>query len=149
MPKWRSKTPFVLVPNTSDATFKDVVRGAQCACRVAHQMQHTPMAPLLYFMTFLSPGELQTELDQLALRWLDICDRIWLKFPDDNKDDVLDSFSYEVLYANLHAAARRPVYLLHPLSSDYNGYVPVAMGHDTILELLNMNLVVGLTASCR
>lgn len=147
-PKRIAKMTFVLVPEPAESSHRDVVRASQCACRVAHQMGHTPVSPLLYFLTFMSQGELSMELKRLSQQWLRRCDRIWLQFPNDNDADDLDGLAFDMLDENQRLEYRRPVYLLHPTSDDKIGYVPVAMAREEIRELLNVNLTAGLARRC-
>lgn len=147
-PKRITKMTFVLVPEPSSSNTKDVVRAAQCACRVAHLLGYTPMSPLLYFLTFMSQGELTMELKGLSQQWLRRCDRIWLQFPNDQEVDDLDGLAFDMLDENQRLEQRRPVYLLHPSGDDKIGYIPVAMTRAEVRELLNVNLTVGLARRC-
>ena len=106
------------------------------------------MSPLLYFITFLSQGELQMELRKLAWQWLRRCDRIWLHFPSGDDPDELDGTSYDMLRENQRLKDRRPVYLLHPTGDDKIVFVPVPVRRDYIDELLAVNLTAGLARRC-
>lgn len=136
---------FVLVPDCTDE--RVAVRAAQLACRVAHQMGYMPFSPLLYFITFMSKGELGMELKQLSNRWVRRCDRIWLQFPHDDRED-LDGVTYDMLDDNQRMDDRRPVYLLQPSGDDKIGYVPVALTRDEVKEILMQNLTAGLARKC-
>lgn len=150
-PKRIVRMTYVLVPETHadrDGSNITSVRAAQSACRVAFQLGFMPVSPLLYFMTFLSEGELSMEIRKLAQQWLRRCDRIWLQFPDGEDSDVLDSLSFSILDTNQRMSERRPVYLLHSTGDEKIGYIPVAMARQDIHELLNVNLTAGLMRHC-
>jgi len=149
-PKRITKMVFILVPDDGNGTYKHSVRAAQRACRIAHQLDFMPVSPLLYFLTFMSQGELSMEIEGLSQQWLRRCDRIWLQFPHDDADasSGLDGLAFDVLSSNQRMDDRRPVYLLHPTGDDKIGYVPVAMARDEVNELLNVNLTAGLARRC-
>jgi hypothetical protein len=133
---------FVLVPFEND-TLQNSVRTAQRACRIAHARGMQPMSPLLYFLTFLSEGELGLELKNLSWTWLRRSDRIWLFFPSDSEN--LDSTSYRMLDRNYRREQRRPVYQVHQAGDDFH---PIPMTREEVKELLNSNLTAGVASSC-
>lgn len=145
-PKRIARMVFVLVPEEPEGRL--AVRAAQLACRVAHQMGFMPFSPLLYFLTYLSPGELTMELKALSQKWVRRCDRIWLQFPTVDCED-LDGLAYDLLDDNQRSRAdRRPVYLLQQSGDDKIGYVPVALTRDEVREILAVNLTAGLARRC-
>lgn len=147
-PKRITKLAFILVPEDDSEGGRLAVRAAQLACRVAHQMGFMPFSPLLYFLTYLSSGELAMELKTLSQKWVRRCDRIWLQFPSDDRED-LDGLSYDLLDDNQRSRCdRRPVYLLQQSGDDKIGYVPVALMRDEVREILTINLTAGLARRC-
>ena len=144
LPKRVSKMVFIVVPLVD--RLEDSVHAAKKACRVAHQMEFKSMCPLLYYLTFLSPGEISMEHRRIFTSWLHHTDRIWLQFPYE-EEESLDSFTFDVLENNRkkHWQERRPVYQLHPAGDEF---VPVAMSQDDVMELLSINLTSGLARQC-
>jgi hypothetical protein len=155
-PQRIAKMPFILVPDDGYQDNRHTVRAAQQICRIGHQLGYTPLSPLLHYLTYLSPGEISMEYEDLAWRWLKRCDRIWLKFPDsDNGKERLDSFTYDVLDQNsrnkwrdTNNAGRRPVYQLHRTCDDKIGFVPLPMSRAEVREMLQCNITAGLAARC-
>jgi hypothetical protein len=149
-PKRVVKMAFVLVPEYGKDAGRDTVRAAQSACRIAHQLGYIPVSPLLYFLTFMSVGELSMEIKKLSQQWLKRCDRIWLQYssPTAQNAEVIDGLAFDILASNQRSSERRPVYLLHPTGDDKIGFVPVAMAQPEIRELLNLNLTAGLARRC-
>lgn len=90
------------------------------------------------------------EMKRLTNQWLQRCDRIWLQFAYDDCED-LDGLSFDVLERNKNLNSehgKRPVYMLHPVSDDRIGYVPVVMTKDELQDLLSVNLTAGLARKC-
>ena len=140
MPKPNTRLVFILVPITGRLEWS--VHAAKAACRIALQSSYQPMCPLLYYLTFLSPGELEQARRPLFMKWLPRTDRIWLQFPAE--DETLDTLSYDILDGNRRSSRRKPVYQLHTAGDDF---VPAPMRPDEIQELLAINITSGL-ASC-
>lgn len=149
-PKRISKMPFILVPNDHTTDNRHMIRAAQKACRVAFHMGFTPISPLLFYLTYLGPGELDMEMQRLTKQWLQRCDRIWLQFPYEEEEE-LDSLCFAVIEHNRNLDSyqgRRPVYMLHPISDDRIGYVPVVMTKEDVRDLLSFNLTAGVAKRC-
>jgi hypothetical protein len=144
-PKPIHNVVFVLVPMASE--IEAAVRAARKACRVAHYQGLRPMCPLLYYLTFMSQGEISMEHKRLFGQWLANSDRIWLQFPNE-EEELLDSASYAILEGNRRRhwnAGRKPVYQLLSAGDDY---VPLPMKQDEVRELLMINLTSGLARQC-
>ena len=102
-----------------------------------------PMSPLLYFLTFLAPGEFSMESKPLFYQWLRRSDRIWLRFPGD--DEALDGLSFDILHENQQSAFRRPIYQIHQAGEEF---LPVPMTYGEIEDILSINLTAGLARRC-
>ena len=138
---------FVLVPDTGDV--RAMVYAAKKACRVAYQLNFEPMAPLLYFLTFLSSGEYNMDVKRLAFKWLRRSDRIWLEFPEGiNSDQMIDSLTYDILDENQRLSECRSVYMLQATGDEKLGFLPMPLPRQDIRELLLMNLTSGLISNC-
>ena len=143
-PKRIAKMTYVLVPQQDTARLQEVVHTARRTCRVAHTLGLKPMSPLLYFLTFLAPGEFSMEMRRLFYQWLIRADRIWLQFHDPNVE-VLDPLSYDILADNQRSRERRPVYQIHQAGDDFH---PIPMTYSEVDEILKINLTAGLARAC-
>ena len=153
IPKRIPKMIFILVPAGPHTDSRETIRAAQTACRVAHQLGWLPFAPMLYYASYLSIGELSMEIRDLSNYWIKRCERLWLRFPH-GEEDKLDTIAYDILEENhrmgtgSYNEGRRPVYQLHPTGDEKVGYIPIPMTRYEVRELLNINLTAGLTARC-
>lgn len=142
---------FIMVPKSdSDYNGKLALRASQMACRVAHLMGLTPISPLLFYLSYLTEGELSIDLATFSKKWVRRCGKIWLQFPVE--DDVqLDALSFGILddnYAVADYRERLPVYQLEHTGDQLIGFMPVPMQQKEIDELLNLNLTKGLASKC-
>jgi len=138
---------FILVPEDGTRELRGTLRASQLACRVAYEKGFTPLSPSLYTLGFMSPGEMSVAARSVAQRWLRRCDRIWLQFPDDDREE-LDTLGYVLLEENQRLSQRRPVYLLQHTGDAKVGYVPMPMNRDLVEEILATNLTAGLARQC-
>ena len=139
---------FVIIPSPDDVGVQSLSI-ARRICRLAHTMSLTPIYPPLYYGMFVTPEEWGKGRADLSFRWLRRSDRIWLKFPDDDAED-LDRFTYRVLDENERLRTRRPVYQLHSASQQGvdDTLVPRAMSRNEIQDLLICNTRVGVAGAC-
>ena len=119
------------------------VYAARLACRVAMSENLRPRSPLLYYMTYLSVGEVVQQQRRLFRQWFDRCSCIWLFFPDElYSDQRLDGCSYELLKLNELANKRRPVFLLEPHNDEYL-QLPLTRKDMSDLLLINLSIATG------
>ena len=134
---------FILVP-LEGVKLDLAVHAARRISRVAHGLGLWPVCPLLFHLTYMSPGELSMEQNKLFMRWLRRSEKIWLQFPDEDLE-LLDTLSYDILEENRRLEERRTVYQVHSAGEEF---YPIPMTQEEIRDLLQINLTSGLAKGC-